>query len=82
MAQERVRYGRIRYFTFAKENIAPKVEALAKSQPESDAVTKMCTILNDVYGNGDMDARSVITAAILNSMDDASYTVVKEKLSD
>lgn len=29
-----------------------------------------------------MDARSVITAAILNSMDDASYTVVKEKLSD
>lgn len=82
MAQERVRYGRIRYFTFAKENIAPKAEALAKSQPESDAVTKMCTILNDVYGNGDMDARSVITAAILNSMDDASYTVVKEKLSD
>ena len=30
MAQERVRYGRIRYFTFAKENIAHKAEALAK----------------------------------------------------
>ena len=71
-----------RWDAAADAALPPKAEALAKSQPESDAVTKMCTILNDVYGNGDMDARSVITAAILNSMDDASYTVVKEKLSD
>lgn len=82
MAEERIHYGKIRYFTFAREKIAPKVENLAKNYPGSDPFEKMCSILNDMYANADMDARSVITIAILNEVDDAAYGNIREKLSD
>lgn len=42
----------------------------------------MCSILNDMYANADMDARSVITIAILNEVDDAAYANIREKLSE
>ncbi len=82
MAEERIHYGCIRFFTFAKEKIAPKVENLAHHYAESDAFTKLCSILNDMYANADMDARSVITMAILNQIDDAACEKIREHLSE
>lgn len=82
MAEERIHYGRIRFFTFAKEKIAPKVENLAANYPDSEPFEKMCGILNDMYANADMDARSIITIAILNEVNDTALANIKEKLSE
>ena len=82
MAEERIHYGRIRFFTFAKEKIAPKVENLALHYADSEPFEKMCTVLNDMYANADMDARSIITMAILNGIDDQAFANIKEKLSE
>lgn len=82
MAEERIHYGRIRFFTFAKEKIAPKVENLAANYPGSEPFEKMCSILNDMYANADMDARSIITIAILNEVNDTALANIKEKLSE
>ena len=82
MNQERIRYGKIRSFTFAKEHVAPKVEKLAKEYPGSEPFEKMCAVLNDMYAHADMDARSVITMSILNEVDDAAYENIREKLKD
>lgn len=40
MADERVHYGQIRFFTFAREKIAPKVENLAKIIPAVSLLKK------------------------------------------
>ncbi len=82
MAEERIHYGRIRFFTFAKEKIAPKVENLAAHYADSEPFEKMCTVLNDMYANADMDARSIITIAILNEVNDTALANIKEKLSE
>lgn len=82
MAEERIHYGRIRFFTFAKEKIAPKVENLATHYANSEPFEKMCTVLNDMYANADMDARSIITMAILNEVNDTAFANIKEKLSE
>lgn len=82
MAEERIHYGRIRFFTFAKEKIAPKVERLSCDYPGSEPFEKMCSVFNDMYANADMDARSVITAAILNEINDTAYENIREKLSE
>ena len=82
MTKERIRYGKVRAFTFAKTQVAPRCEALAEKYPDTDAFDRMCTVLNDMYANGDLDARSCITMAILNNVSDTAFGAMKEKLSE
>ena len=58
------------------------MENLALHYADSEPFEKMCTVLNDMYVNADMDARSIITMAILNGIDDQAFANIKEKLSE
>ncbi len=35
---------------------------------DSDAISRCCTLLNEMYVSGDMDVRSIITIVILNGL--------------
>lgn len=82
MTKERIRYGKVRAFTFGRDQVAPRCEALALKYAGTDAFDRMCTVLNDMYANGDMDARSCITMAILNNVSDEAFNAMKDKLSE
>ena len=79
LAQERIEYGRVRAVTFARTKLLPKMENLAKSYPDSDPYNKLCALLNDMYQNGDMDVRSIVTMVLLNGFSDESLV---EKMSE
>ncbi len=83
MNQERITYGQVRPVTFAREKLLPKMEALAKSYPNSEPFDRMCTLLNDMYQSGDMDVRSIITIVLLNGFgDETALEKVSEKFSE
>lgn len=70
MNQEKITYGKIRFAFLAKNKIAPRVEALAQTNPDSDTFKKLRTLICEMYKDGDSDLRSLITAGILNNIDD------------
>lgn len=70
MNGERIVYGQIRPAIFAKEHVAPKCEALARDYPDSEPLKRLCTILCDMYGVGDMNTRSVVMYGVLNNIAD------------
>lgn len=71
IANEKATYGEMRNITFARAHVVSKMEQLARTYPESDPFKKMCGILNDLYANGDMDTRSLITIVLLNGISDS-----------
>lgn len=79
---EKIVYGQVRPATFLKEKVVGKCENLAKTRPQSDAMKKLCALLDDMYKNGDMDLRSVITAVLLNGLSDEAFAAVREQLGD
>lgn len=70
MNEERIVFGQIRYATVAKNVLAPKVEELAKNEPDSEAFNKFKSLISDMYKDGDSDLRSIVTAGILNNVND------------
>lgn len=67
--EERIQYGEIRAVTFAREKILPRVEAMLTQSGKEDQVEKLGTVLNDMYENGDMDVRSIISIVFFNGID-------------
>lgn len=82
MNEERITYGQVRFATFAKEKIVPKIEDLSKKYSTSEPFQSLCDICSDMYANGDMDVRSILTVTILNSLSEDSFTKMQEKFSD
>lgn len=72
MNEERIVYGQVRAAIFAAEKVAPKCESLAKDYPDSEPFKRMCAVLCDMYGAGDMDTRSVIQFGVLNNIKDTA----------
>lgn len=79
---ERIVYGQVRPATFVKEKVVAKCEALAASRPQGEEMKKLCALLDDMYKNGDMDLRSIITAVLLNGLSDSAFAVVQGQLGD
>lgn len=75
-------YGQVRPATFVRDKLVPKCEALAKNRAGSDAMKKLCALLDDMYKNGDMDLRSVITAVLLNGLSDEAFAAMREGLGE
>ena len=71
MNQEKIEYGNIRPFTFAKNQVVPKIRGMAKTYGDTDVFKKLCELLSDMYRAGDLDTRAVITNVIINSLDAA-----------
>lgn len=83
MNEERIVYGQVRAAIFAKEKVAPKCEQLAKDYPESEPFKRLCAVLCDMYGAGDMDTRSVIMFGVLNNIqDENAIRAITENFTD
>ena len=80
--KERILYGQIRFAVFTKNIVAPIIEDVALRYPDSEVMDKVCTLLSDMYSDGDLDLRSLISITILNNVSEEAYTAIKEKLSD
>ncbi len=74
---ERIMYGNVRPATFTKERVVAKVEDLAARYSTSDAFGKLCTLFSDMYKDGDMDLRSVLTITLFNGLSDKAFENVK-----
>lgn len=82
MKNERITYGQIRFVTFTKEKVVPKCEDLATRYRNSEPFEKLCTLFSDMYEDGDMDLRSIISITILNGLSEDAFTAMNEKFSE
>lgn len=78
--EEKIAYGDIRYATLTKEYIVPECDKLARTK--GDGLEKLCGIFNDIYSDGDLDARGIIIHGILNGVTDETIEVFKEYFSE
>lgn len=67
--EEKARYDEIRAVTFARAHLLPKLEALFTQASRQDQIKRGVDLLNDMYVNGDMDVRSIITIVLLNGIE-------------
>lgn len=67
--EERAKYDNIRSVTFARTHLLPRLEALLTQSSREDQIKRCCDLLNDMYINGDMDVRSIITIVLLNGIE-------------
>lgn len=81
--EEKENYEEFRAATFAKEHILPKVCELLKLENEKQRINKLAKLLSDLYKNGTLDARSIITIVILNNIEDEkSIECLKSAVSE
>lgn len=67
--KEKECYDEFRSATFAKEHIAPRVSNLSCEGKEKIKISKLGKLLSDLYQNGNLDVRSIITMVILNGIE-------------
>ena len=80
--EEKIVYGQVRFVAFSKAKVVPKVEDLAEKYPNSEPCEKLCALFDDMYKNGDLDLRSILTAVILNGVNDKAFETLSEKFGD
>lgn len=61
--------------TFAKEHIATKLPTYIKRANKNE-MTKLCSMFNLQYSNGDVDTRSIITIVLINSLEDEEFNQI------
>ncbi len=80
--EEKIVYGQVRFVTFIKQHVAPRCEDLAVKYPDSEPCKRLCALLDDMYKNGDLDLRSIITVSLLNSMSDGAFASLQAQLGE
>ncbi|MCH5352668.1 MAG: hypothetical protein J1E06_04290 [Acutalibacter sp.] len=80
--EERILYGQVRYVTFVKQKVSPLCEELAAKNPDSDLCKKLCALLDDMYKNGDLNVRSIVTCSLLNTMSDGAFASLQDRLGE
>ena len=80
--EEKLVYGQVRFATFIKAHVVPRCEDLAQKYPNSDPMKKLCSLLDDMYANGDLDTRSLAAITLLNSLSDSAFQAVRERLGE
>lgn len=80
--EEKILYGQVRSATFVKDKVVPKCEDLAVKYPNSEPAKKLCALLDDMYKNGDMDLRSIVTVSLLNRLSEGAFASLQENLGD
>lgn len=80
--EEKITYGQVRAVTFVKAHVAPRCQDLAEKYPDSEPCKKLCSLLDDMYKNGDMDVRSLVTAALLNGVSDQAFETLQALVGD
>ena len=80
--EEKIVYGQVRYVTFIKAHVVPRCEDLAQKYPDSDPMKKLCSLFDDMYKNGDLDTRSIVTISLLNSLSDSAIQVFTQRVGE
>lgn len=80
--EEKIIYGQVRFATFVKQKVTPKCQDLALKYPDSEPCRKLCALLDDMYRNGDLDLRSILTITLLNSMNDEAFASLQERVGE
>lgn len=80
--EEKITYGQVRYVTFIKKYAAPRCEDLISKYPDSEPCRKLCALFDDMYKNGDLDLRSILTYSLFNSMSDEVFSTLYERVGD
>lgn len=80
MNTERIVFGKVRFATMARAVIAPKCEAFAKTGGED--VIKLTNLFNDMYKDGDIEVRSIISHGIFNALSDEAMGKISENFSE
>lgn len=65
---EKENFETFRGITFTREKILPLFLELINSGAPADKFKKVCSTLNNLYDNGNLDVRSCVTIVILNSV--------------
>lgn len=80
--KEKITFGEVRSFHFAKESVLPVISSLIESYPKSDVCLRTCEILSDMYVNGDLDTRSIITYIIINGLSEKQIETITPNLKE
>ncbi len=80
--EEKITYGQVRFAGFLREKAAPLAEELAVKYPDSEPCKKLCSLLDDMYKNGDMDLRSLMTCTFLNTMNDQAFASLFDRVGE
>lgn len=67
IAEEDAAYEEFRAVTFAKNEVVPRVDELARKKG-STQLKKICQLMEDFHKTGDLDVRSIITMVIMNGV--------------
>ena len=81
MQIEKDSYETFRTATFTKNEVLPTINDFLKSGDKS-RISKFGKLISDLYKNGDLSVRSIITIVILNNLDEASEGKIKQNLSE
>lgn len=80
--EEKIVYGQVRYITFIKKSVLPELEALMRDYPDSEPAHKLAELLDDMYANGDLDLRSIVTYVVINGLTAGSYEKLYGMMGD
>ncbi len=80
--EEKIVYGQVRFVTFVKAKVVPLCQDLAVKYPDSEPCKKLCALLDDMYKNGGLDLRSLITVSLLNSMSDEAFASLEARVGE
>lgn len=81
--QEEKNFGNdFRIVGFTQTHILPCIEELLNSGKQKSEMNKLGKLLGDLYHNGGLDVRSVITMGIFCSLSDKSATALRSLASD
>lgn len=80
--EEKITYGQVRYITFIKAHVVSRCEDLIIKYPDSEPCKKLCALFDDMYKNGDLDLRSILTFSLFNSMSDTAFSSLYERVGE
>lgn len=80
--EEKIMYGQVRFVNFTKKNIVPKCDDILKNSPDSETGKKLVSLFDDMYKNGDLDLRSVLTIALINELNDSAFDALGQRAGE
>lgn len=80
--EEKIIYGQVRSATFAKRKVLPLMEQTLRDSADSEAGKRLCALCDDMYKNGDLDTRSILTHTLCNSLSDAAFGNLFDRAGD
>ncbi len=83
MNSDKITYGQIRFTVLTKESLRKLCEDAAASHlANPETFKKMTNIINDMYKDGDLQVRSILTHGLLNGMSDEAIAILNPVFSE